>query len=159
MKHSLNPELKRLQIKQLDDRLRDWAKVRNQPRPRSGWISATRGALGMGLTQLGQRLGTTPIGVKRLEQREVAGRIFLESLSRAAQAMGCELVYAIVPKTSLESILDEQVRKKAREQLGRVDHTMRLEAQEVGESEIARQEAALVQRLAAEWPRKLWDHG
>lgn len=156
MKRARSPELKLLQIKQLDDKLQLWAGVRRQPRPRSGWIAAIRESLGMGLAQLGRRLGTSPIGVKRLEQREVAGKITLDSLSRAAEAMGCELIYAIVPKTSLESILDEQVRKKARETLGRVGHTMRLEAQEVEAPEIARQEATLVQRLMAEWPRTLW---
>ena len=157
MKRTHTPDFKRLQLQQLDDRLSVWKKLMNNSPPQSGRISSIRRALGMGLAQLGRRIGTTPIGMKRLEQREAAGTITLESLARAAEAMGCHLVYALVPKTSLHAVVNGQAHKTAREMLGRVDQTMRLEEQEVTASELASQEAALAHRLLMEWPRSLWE--
>jgi predicted DNA-binding mobile mystery protein A len=92
-----------------------------------------------------------------LENREAAGKITVESLQRAAEAMDSRLVYAIVPNHSLNSTLQAQARKVARARLDRVGHTMSLEAQEVEDDEAAHQEADLASRLLLEWPRSLWD--
>ena len=51
------------------------------------------------------------------------------SLRRAAEAMECELVYAFVPKVSLEASLRTQAEKAAKKNMGIVSHTMRLEDQ------------------------------
>src|SRR4051794_39688780 len=52
----------------------------DQPRPRSGWLKAIRGALGITTRQLGARLGTTHQVVVRQEERETKGTVTLESL-------------------------------------------------------------------------------
>jgi predicted DNA-binding mobile mystery protein A len=150
-------ELKRLQMRQLTERLEPWLEVRNLPRPKSGWIASIRRALGMGTGQLAKRMGVDPTAVAHLENREVAGNITMESLRRAAEAMDAKLVYAIVPNDTLLSTLHTQARKVARSRLERVAHTMSLEAQDVENDEAARQEADLASRLLSEWPRSLWE--
>jgi predicted DNA-binding mobile mystery protein A len=150
-------EFKRIQLKQLDERLQPWQQVKDLPRPRDGWVAAVRQALGIGVAQLAHRLGITPGAVVQLEDREVAGTVTLESLRRAAEAVDCKLVYALVPNVSLEHTLRTQVRRIAQQKLGRVGHSMRLEAQEVDDDEAAHQEAALAQRLLMEWSRRIWD--
>jgi len=45
--------------------------------------------------------------------------------------MDCDVVYAIVPRTSLDNILKQRADEKARLILGRVGHSMKLEAQPV----------------------------
>lgn len=150
-------ELKWLRLRQLDEQLRPWIEVATLPRPRNGWIATVRQALGMGLTQLARRLGVNPSAVRRLEEREQSGKITLATLTRVAAAMDCHLVYAVVPNKSLQSVVEHQIRKVAKERLARVGHTMDLEAQGVGEEERSRQETTLIDRMASEWPRHLWD--
>lgn len=152
-----SPELKRVYLRQVADRLEPWTQVRGLRPPRSGWIASIREALGMSRAQLAKRMGVDPTAVPHLEKREAAGKITLESLRRAAEAMDAQLVYAIVPKYGLSGTLQTQARKVAQARLGRVGHTMNLEAQNVGKEESANQEADLVNRLLLEWPRSLWD--
>lgn len=63
------------------------------------------------------------------EKAEVNDSIQLKTLRRAAEAMDCILIYALVPKTSLEDAVRSRARKIATRDLGRVAHTMRLEDQ------------------------------
>jgi predicted DNA-binding mobile mystery protein A len=111
----------------------------------------------MGVNQLAQRLRVDPTAVIHLEKREAAGKVTLESLRRAAEALDCRLVYALVPEEDLRSSLLTQARRIARARLQRVGHTMSLEAQSVDSDEAAHQEADLAMRLLQEWPRSLWD--
>lgn len=112
----------------------------------------------MSLSQLGQRLAIGRVSAKRLEDREAAGTITLAALSRAAEAMGCELVYALVPRASLEEVLNAQARALARDRMNRVAHTMNLEAQGVQADELREQEQELANHFRNDWSRKLWSY-
>lgn len=107
-------------------------------RPAAGWVRAIRSALGMSTSDLARRLGVTPVAVRKLEHNEQAGTVRLETLARAADAMGCDLVYAFVPRTSLEEFVNERARTVAEVEIHRVDTTMALEGQRTSESERAR---------------------
>jgi len=111
----------------------------------------------MEVKQLAQRMGVTPAAVVQLEKREASGAVTLESLRRAAEAMDSRLVYAIVPNGTLETVLRKQAQRIAKAQLHRVEHTMKLEDQDVSTEEADRQEHELVERLLFEQPRTLWD--
>jgi predicted DNA-binding mobile mystery protein A len=152
----LSSRLRRLQLKQLEARLQLWKRVREDPSPAQGWVAAIRETLGMSVGQLASRMGITPAAVVQLEHREVEGRVTLESLRKAADAMDCDVVYALVPRTSLWNTLERQAEAVAREEVQRVGHTMGLEGQRSAEEEEARQEAELRQQLLAELPRRLW---
>lgn len=99
--------------------------------PPKGWIRAIRDAIGMTGAQLGQRLGMTAQGVVSLERSEASGKIQLNTLRRAVEAMDCILVYAVVPKTSLTEMVDRRAREMALRALWRVSHSMALEDQQV----------------------------
>jgi len=116
--------------KNLDVRLSEWRSARQQlARPNQGWVRAIRQALGMTAAQLGRRMGITQASLSGLEASEISGSIRLATLRKAAQALNCTLVYALVPNTSLEDIVREQARKVADEQLRPVEHSMSLENQ------------------------------
>lgn len=66
--------------------------------PSKGWIRAIREALGMSLRQMASRLGTSAPGARKLEESEANGTISLKSLRRAAEALDCIIIYALVPK-------------------------------------------------------------
>ena len=99
--------------------------------PPKGWIRAIRDAIGMTGAQLGRRVGNSPQGIVGLERSEAAGTIQLNTLRRAAEAMECVLVYAIVPKTSLADMVNRRAREIAQRALQRVSHSMALEDQQV----------------------------
>lgn len=65
-----------------------------------------------------------------LEKSEAADTIQLKTLRRAAEALDCTLVYALVPNTSLDAMVKARAREIALRDLGHVLHTMRLEAQQ-----------------------------
>ena len=81
----------------LDRILAPYLEVHRRP-PARGWVRAVRDALGMTAEQLGERMGITQPSVNRLELSEAAGTIQLNTLRRAAEALGCEVVYALVPR-------------------------------------------------------------
>ncbi len=99
--------------------------------PPKGWVRAIRDAIGMTGGQLGRRLGMTAQAVVSLERSEASGKIQLNTLRRAAEAMDCVLVYALVPNTSLTEMVDRRARELALRALRRVSHSMALEDQQV----------------------------
>ena len=122
--------------------------------PNKGWIRAIRDALGMSSTELAARMGISQQVVSEIERSERRATVKLKTLSRAAEAMDCELVYALVPRTSLEETVRARARRKAVRHLAHVAHHGRLESQEVPEDDLAAQ----VEELAS-WfmdRRGLW---
>ena len=124
----MNTKFRQLRLSQLDRTLQD---MRASPtRPTSGWISSVREALGITLDQIGKQIGSSRQAVQQLERAEATDRITLGALRRAAEAMGCELVYALVPKSGTFAELAERpVRDRAARDIKSVMHTMMLEDQ------------------------------
>lgn len=115
--------------KRLDERLAPLREANVSARPAKGWVKAIREALGMSGKQLAQRLKIAPQNVDLLEKSEAADTIQLKTLRRAAEALDCTLVYALVPNTSLDEMVTARAREIALHDLGRVARTMNLEAQ------------------------------
>jgi predicted DNA-binding mobile mystery protein A len=97
--------------------------------PKTGWIGAIRRALGMTRAQLGQRLGVTAASVADVERSEKLDRIQLDTLRRAAAALDCELVYALVPRQSLSEIVETRRNTLAEAAYRRTARSMALENQ------------------------------
>jgi predicted DNA-binding mobile mystery protein A len=142
----------------MDKKLQSWIDIRGEKRPPSGWLKAIRGALGLSTRQLAAIVGIDFSSIIRLEERELQGTVSLEVLDKAAKAMGCKVVYAIVPEDpyqSLESIIDERAKRAATELLEKVEHSMRLEEQGSPDAK------AEIERLAIELKTKvdsrIWD--
>lgn len=81
--------------------------------------------------ELAARLEMDPSALLRLEQSERQRRIQLNTLDRVAQALDCEVAYALVPRRPLDAVVDERARQLARQEVLGVDHTMALEDQRV----------------------------
>jgi predicted DNA-binding mobile mystery protein A len=95
---------------------------------------------------LAARLAVSASAVAQLEDGELAGRITLSKLTEIADALDCQLVYALVPNSSLEETVTRQARKVARKRLRYVATTMALEDQAVS----TRREAEEVEQTARE---------
>jgi len=59
--------------------------------------------------QLAKRLGVSPPRITQLEADEVKGRVTINTLRRSAEALDCVLVYGLVPRTSLEQMVKQQL--------------------------------------------------
>jgi predicted DNA-binding mobile mystery protein A len=113
----------------LDRQMAAYQSLAARPRPVLGWVRATRDALGMSGSDLARRMGIAQPNVAQLEKSETAGTIQLDTLRRAAAAMDCTLVYALVPNGSLDEIVHRRAREVAERDLSATDQSMRLEAQ------------------------------
>jgi predicted DNA-binding mobile mystery protein A len=123
--------------------------------PRGGWIRAIRDALGMSARDLAHRLGVTESTVARMETSERAQSIQLATLQKAAVALGCDLVYALVPRRPLEQTVHGQARRRAQAAIATVTHSMLLEDQTPPDSAVD----ALVDEQASAWVDRpgLWN--
>ena len=140
--------------RRLDDWYESLRPLAGVERPNKGWIRAVRDALGMSGNELAARMGVSQQVVSEIERNERQSTAKLGTLSRAADAMGCELVYALVPRTSLGETARAQARRKAVRHLAHVGHHGRLESQEVPEEELAAQVEELTDWFADR--RGLW---
>ena len=143
--------------KQPDKRLNILQNVDVLARPPRGWIKAIREALGMTSAQLGKRLGVSQPRVLGIEKAEASGSITLESLERAARALDCRLIYAIVPRKPLELLVEDRARTLAKKRLRATSHSMALEDQRVDEADEQEHLKRLVQNLLDQPGSALWE--
>jgi predicted DNA-binding mobile mystery protein A len=126
-------EFKQLRIRQLERALKPFLDAADSSRPRRGWIRAVREATGVTAREMARRLRKAPSNTNYLEKAEAEYRISLGNLRDAAEALGCKLVYALVPvRGSLQELSEQRARAKASENVRAVEHTMALEDQAVG---------------------------
>ena len=137
----------------LDARLKELTPVARYAPPLRGWIKAIRESLGISTAQMAKKLGIKQPSVVAIEQSEVKGRIELATLRRAAEALDCTLVYALVPNRPLEAMVRDQARAFARLRLGAVERSMVLEDQRVTAKEA---EARLDELVRATNPQRFW---
>jgi len=145
-------------IRHLDQRFSTLQRLAKGQRPPKGWIRAVREALGLTTAQFARRLGIAQPSVVELEQSEAANSITLRTLERAAEALGCRVVYALIPQEPLAETVRKRAELVAERRMAAVEQTMRLEDQAVRNkkgSEEARRK--LVEDLLHK-PARLWDH-
>ena len=125
----MNKESRIRDRRTLDNRLNKFPQKNEFTPPRRGWIKSIREAIGMSAADLGERMGITRQSVLTLEESESDGRAGMDSLKRAAEAMDCSFVYALLPNSSLENILRQQIEKVIAQRMKGVSHSMKLEDQ------------------------------
>ena len=138
-------------------RFAQFSSLKTEPRPVSGWLRAIRSALNMSTPQLAKRLGVSKQRVSALEKAEVDGSATINSLRKAAEALDCTLVYVILPRDSLDAIIEKQARKVAARQHAYATHTMSLEGQSPCEREQQEALNVTVAELVRTSPKELWD--
>jgi predicted DNA-binding mobile mystery protein A len=142
--------------RQLDKRLNKLRYSDAFTRPPRGWIKAIREALGMTTAQLAQRIGVSQSRAFIIEKAEKEGSITMDSLERAAQALDCRVVYALIPKKPLTDLVKDRARIVAKKRLQSTQHTMALEAQSVDASDEEEQLKQLIRRLIEKSGSELW---
>ena len=152
----MDKQFRDLQIKQMDALLETWRTAQLSARPRSGWVRAIRESLGMSAAAFARRLGMTPVGVRKLESAEASDAITLASLRKLAQALDCELQYALVPRNSLQQQVRDRAEMVAQERLRPIAHSMALEDQAVQGPQNKLQLEVAIKDLIEGSRRELW---
>jgi predicted DNA-binding mobile mystery protein A len=129
----MRKEFRQLRVRQLDRAVAPWQAAKTLRRPRKGWIRAVREAIGVSSTELALRMGTSrQLGLQQ-EKAEAEDRITLKSLREFAQALDCELVYGLVPRSgSFAGAISLRDHAKAKANVLGVEHSMALENQASG---------------------------
>lgn len=144
-------------IRHLDRRFATMRPFAKSQRPPKGWLRAIRDALGMTSVQFARRLGVSQPWISELERSEVNGTVTLKTLQRAAEALGCRFVYALVPDRPLAEIVQERAALIADRQSSAVEQTMRLEEQGVSDKRAARELRQQIIQDLLRRPARLWD--
>src|SRR6202049_4808474 len=111
----MRTEFRNLRLKQLDRGLGPFRAAAKTPRSPKGWLRAIREAAGISASEVARTLKTSRQLPLQLEKSEAEDRITLKSLRTAANALGCDLVYALVPKgETLRELVEERARAQAK---------------------------------------------
>ena len=80
-------------------------------------------------TQLAKRMKMSQPRVIQMEKNE--RNLKISTLEKAAEALGCKLVYALVPQEPIEKMVHERALLKAGQMINKVNLNMALENQQV----------------------------
>ncbi len=150
----MKPSFRSLLAQVITRKLRKFPKPIEAAPPAGGWLRAIRLATGMPSSYPAAKLNLTRQSFAELEKNEAVGTITLKSLQRAAQAVDCDLVYALVPRSgSLQTMIVKQALAQAKNAILPVAHSMSLESQG---TKIGPKVRALAKKLAARPSRELW---
>jgi predicted DNA-binding mobile mystery protein A len=117
-------------------------------------------ALGLTTAQLAKKIGTQAPGINQFENNEITKKATLGSLDRAARAMNCQLVWAIIPGPgygSLSEIVEYRAGKLAEKIVKTVDQTMNLEAQGIHSEISAKKIIELTMDLIRDGDSRIWE--
>lgn len=145
--------IRRAQLDRFFDRSEE---VLKYSMPKKGWIKEIREALGMSMNDLAERLNTQKQRIERMERDEVYGKVKVDTLRKVAEAMNCELVYFIVPKSSLQETIEKQARMTATEIASHVDTAMKLEMQGIPVTSHEQMIEDLTHQLVFDNDRRIW---
>ena len=102
-------------------------------RPVHGWLRAIRQALELSHAAVSARLKLSPQAIQGYENAEKNDAITLATLRRAAAALDCELVVALVPKGGRTFVALADAQDPEQAHLRATEHSMALEDQASGD--------------------------
>ena len=129
-KHKMRNTSGNLRPQQLDRTLESFRAAQALPRPQKGWIRAMRELMGVSAGEVGRILGTSRQLPLQFEKAEADDSITLKSLRSVANAMDCDLVYALVPRAG--SMREDRTRAEIRKSVHKVEHSRALKGKAVG---------------------------
>jgi predicted DNA-binding mobile mystery protein A len=155
LKNHMKKVYELLSIRQLDEKLKPLKDLKTM-NPTSGWIRYIRESLCLPASRLGLLLNMKQPSVVGMEENERNKKITLETLEKAANAMGCDLVYAFVPKSTMRDFICEKQKTISQKIIQKANHTMNLEKQGLIEKDLKQQQEVMEEGLSHESLKVLW---
>jgi predicted DNA-binding mobile mystery protein A len=125
--------------------------------PKEGWVRTARKALGMTGAQLARRMGVSKAQVLQTEKGEAAGSATIKTMEKAAAALGCRFVYAIVPETTCADLINKRAWEKAKNIVEKTNEHMALESQTLSSEQLLFETDRLQDEFVRTMPRDLWN--
>lgn len=125
--------------------------------PPEGWLRTNRKALKIPAKVILEKAGIKKSELYRIEKAEVEGTLTLNKLKETANAMGCELHYAVVPRGEIESIIEDRARNHAKKLVKNASLHMQLEEQMTTAEQIELQIDIVTEKLIKEMPVWFWE--
>lgn len=145
-------------INQLDIKLNPVESMRYLSRPKLGWLAVIRKSLGMSRAQLAAQLRITRNSIQKIEQSEAANTISLNTLQKAANGLGCDVYYVLLPKDkSFLDFVTKQAKRIARKVVLNSAKHMALEDQ-AALDKIEEQVELLADELLHSKLKELWKY-
>jgi len=93
------------------ERLRPFRQAGREKNPTNALLRTVRQVLRVPVAEIAEKMGVSRSAIFDMEEREPKNTITLSTLSRVAEAMGCKLVYGIVPRggKNLEELAEERL--------------------------------------------------
>lgn len=100
--------------RKLDMEMRYYRMAAKEKRPTPNLLRTVREVMGIPMKEIAQKLGVNRSVIFRMEQGEERGSISMNNLVRVADALGCYLVYGLVPidGETLEHMASKRLWKK-----------------------------------------------
>jgi hypothetical protein len=106
---------RRVLLRKLDKEMRYYRLAAREENLTSELLRTVRKVLRVPMKEMAEKMGTVESTVFQLEGREGTGSITLRSLEQMAEAMGCKVVYGVVPLNgkTLEQLAEERMWRDA----------------------------------------------
>jgi len=106
---------RRVLLRKLDKEMRYYRLAAREENLTSELLRTVRKVLRVPMKEMAEKMGTVELTVFQLEGREGTGSITLRSLERMAEAMGCKVLYGVVPLNgkTLEELAEERMWRDA----------------------------------------------
>jgi predicted DNA-binding mobile mystery protein A len=95
--------------------------------------------------------------IRSAEKNEAKGTIQLNTLSKLADALDCEVIYALVPRTTLQRTVEQQAERMASDLVSRVANSMKLEDQGTSRAEELHSIDSMKAEIIRKLPPTFWD--
>lgn len=125
--------------------------------PPEGWARTVRKALGIPIPIISKRSGLSKAEIFRIERQEAGGKVQLDTLRRLAQAMDCELHYAIVPRKKVDELISEKAYEAAVRIVSEMSTHMKLEMQGLSKRQIDDQVLMVQNQLLSMSSQSFWN--
>lgn len=132
-------------------------KITGLKTPPEGWLRTNRKALKMPAKLIMEKAGFKTSELYRIEKAELDGTLTLNKLKDTANAMGCDLYYAVVPRGGINTLIEERARRHAVKLLNKASVHMQLEDQGTSTEQIALQVDNVAEQLIKEMPDWFWE--
>lgn len=157
MHRSSTGNVKAVAMEQYKVRVDAALSVSAPPVPKEGWLRAIRKSLDMSGAQLARRLGISRNNVSIWERKEVDGNISLNRLRELAEGLNADLVYAIVPRKSVEQTIDERATDMAKLLVEISNQNMFLEAQQLSKKKLNEEIKMIAEGIKDVGGKLLWN--
>ena len=102
---------RRVLLKKMDKEMRHYRLAAREEKPTNELLRMVRKVLRVPMKEMAEKMGIVESALFQMEEREGRGSITMRSLGRMAGAMGCKLVYGVVPLNgkTLEELAEERL--------------------------------------------------